>query len=255
MVQQHAADVRQARPEDAEAIRRIARSSFEYTYTDVLTPETIGTVVERWYDRDALEDRLDDQETVLLVAESGTEIQGFAEAVLEADGDVGAIDWLHVDPHHRGRGVGESLLSAMEAALVEEGADRIEGRVLRENEVGNGFYRAEGYTLTGSTSVEIEDQTVAENRYLSFPGVDTVEGLLEPVEKGGGTVYVALDERERGAVAPFYQVYLDEDRTEPYGYCCANCRSMAVTMDPMGQMTCEDCENRRKPTRWDAAYL
>ena len=85
--------------------------------------------------------------------------------------------------------------------------------------------------------------------------MDTVEGLLEPVEIDGRTVYVALDERERGTEDPFYKVYSDEERTESYGFYCANCSSMGVSMGTMGQMICEECGNRRKHTRWDSVYM
>lgn len=251
----YALDVRHARPEDVGAIRRIARSSLEASYASALSHETIGEAVTIWYGNDRFQYRLSDPDAVFLVATSGSELAGFSESELEADGAVGAINWLHVDPHHRGHGIGSELLETTERTLMEEGAMRIEGRVLEANEAGNEFYRSHGYTRTGKRTIEVAGQTVEENRYLAYPGKETTEGLLEPVEKEGETVYVALDERERGSIAPFYMVYQGTEREHPYGFCCANCESMAVTMSPMGQLECADCENTRKATRWDAAYL
>lgn len=252
---QYALHIRPARPEDVGSIRRIARSSLEHSYSDVLDHETIGEAVTIWYANDTFQYRLSEDDSVFLVAHSGSELMGFSESELEADGAVGAINWLHVDPHHRGQGVGETLLEESEKALMEEGAMRIEGRVLEGNTKGNSFYRDHGYTQTGSRKIDIAGSTVQENRYLAFPGRETTEGLLEEKQLGGESVYVALDERERGSKAPFYMVYRDTDREQAYGFCCANCESMDVSMSPMGQIECENCENTRKATRWDAAYL
>lgn len=68
-------------------------------------------------------------------------------------------------------------------------------------------------------------------------------------------LYLATDERERGSAGPFYPAYIDDDRSQRYGYVCGRCDSTAVEMGPMGRLECSDCGNARKPTRWDAAYL
>lgn len=255
MEAQYATDVRPARPEDVGAIRRIARSSLETSYTDALGVETVSEAVAVWYGDERFQYRLEDPDNTFLVAQTGSELTGFSESELESDGAVGAINWLHVDPYHRGHGVGSALLEATERTLLEEGAMRIEGRVLEANMEGNEFYRANGYTRTGARTIDIAGTTVQENRYLAFPDRETVDGLLEPIEKGGETVYVALDERERGSKAPFYMVYTDRERESAYGYCCANCESTDISMSPDGKLHCENCDNRRKATRWDAAYL
>lgn len=251
----YATKVRKARPEDVGAIRRIARSSFETSYGDVLSRDTIAEAVTRWYGNDAFQVRRSDPEKRFLVAQTGTELTGFSESTIEADGDVGVIDWLHVDPYHRERGIGSKLLEETEQTLVSAGVMRVEGRVIAENEIGNAFYRSHEYRQTGSRTIDIEGTVVEENRYLGFPDRETVDGLFKPIERESGTFYVALDERERGSKAPFYRLYQDEDRKTVHGYCCANCESIAVTMSTMGQLECNSCGNTRKPTRWDAAYL
>ena len=89
----------------------------------------------------------------------------------------------------------------------------------------------------------------------AFPDHETIDGVLEPVTHDGETHFVALDERERGSVAPFYAVYRDADREVRYGFCCGNCNSLSVEMNTMGTIACGECGNRRTPTRWDAAYI
>jgi ribosomal protein S18 acetylase RimI-like enzyme len=248
-------EVREARPEDVGAIRRIARSSLETLEPQALSQETISEAVARWYGNDRFQYRLEEPELVVLVSQSGTELTGFSEAVLEADGTVGSITWLHVDPYHRGHGVGSELLAATEAALLGEGVLRTESRVLADNATGAEFARARGYRETGTRTIEIAGRTVSERRFVAFPDHETIDGVLEPVLDDGETRFVALDERERGSVAPFYAVYRDPDRDVRYGFCCGNCDSLSIEMNTMGTIACSECGNRRTATRWDAAYI
>lgn len=78
---------------------------------------------------------------------------------------------------------------------------------------------------------------------------------LEPETTGAGeTVYVDRAEAERGSKAPFYIVYLSDERERRWGYVCANCGSLDTAMDTMGRIQCTDCDNVRKPEEWDAAH-
>jgi hypothetical protein len=79
--------------------------------------------------------------------------------------------------------------------------------------------------------------------------------LTAAVRTADGTGYAAYNERADGSDAPFYVVYADSDRSERYGYICGGCGSLAVGMDPMGRLDCEECANSRKAAQWDAAYL
>ncbi|WP_268105905.1 DUF5816 domain-containing protein, partial [Natronomonas gomsonensis] len=36
---------------------------------------------------------------------------------------------------------------------------------------------------------------------------------------------------------------------------CGNCDTLITSMDTMGRLSCEECGNQLKPTRWDAAYM
>ena len=84
--------------------------------------------------------------------------------------------------------------------------------------------------------------TVADDRLKAHEGPD------------GETLYVALDEAERGNKAPFLVVYTDQDRDDRWGYFCANCESFDNAMDSMGRVVCNVCSNYKKPDEWDAAH-
>lgn len=249
----HADDV-----DDVDAIRSIARASLTESYGDALHDEVIDTVVQEWYDSDDLAERLDGEGTLFLVAESEAGgVVGFAQCYLvRRRNTVGEIDWIHVDPKRRGEGVGKALLDAAERELVDRGAGHVEGRVLEINEDGIAFYETNGYESTGQHRVEIGDETFDELLYTKLPDdVSESQVLTEARTADGQTVYVARDEGVRASEGPFYPTYLDRERTERFGWFCGNCESFNAAVDTMDRIQCNDCGNKRKASRWDAAYL
>ncbi|ERH12619.1 MAG: acetyltransferase [halophilic archaeon J07HB67] len=247
--------IRTATADDVAAIRRLAHESTAASYTHALSAAVIEEAVESWYDTDDLAAEIDDEDAVFLVADDDG-VVGFVQSYhVERRDPVGEIDWLHVDPEERGRGVGRDLLTRCERELRGRGVERIEGRVLAANESGTGFYEEEGFSTVGDRDVEIGGETFTERLYSKFVD-DAGEQLLTEVREStdGEQLYVALDEAERGGNAPFYVTYEDRDRTDRRGFLCGACDSVADTMDAMGRVEC-GCGNRRKATRWDASYL
>ena len=237
---------------DGEEIRNVATASLRETYADPLGEEIVAAAADEWYASDRLEDRLDADEIAYLVADAGEGVVGFSESELDGDA-AAAIQWLHVHPDARGEGIGVELLERTEAALRERGAARVEGRVLAANDVGNEFYQDHGFSRSGEVELDVAGSTHTEHRYVKLP-TDGAE-LTERRETEEGPLWVAFDERERGSEAPFYAAYRDEQRTEKYGFYCANCETANTAMNTMGQVTCNNCGNERRATRWDAAYL
>ncbi|MFB6103001.1 MAG: GNAT family N-acetyltransferase [Haloplanus sp.] len=250
-------DIREATAADIEGIRTVAHDSLAASYGHALDDDIIAQAVERWYDEATLTDDLDDPHTEFLVAVDDDRIVGFAQSyVVDRRDVVGEIDWLHVEPDSRGSGLGDRLLETLEQRLLEHDVSRIEGRVLSANEAGTDFYETEDFEQIGERTVEIGGEPFVERLYSKFPETGGRQVLTEAATlPDGRQVYVALDESVRGSDGPFYSVYLDRDRTERYGYLCGNCDGFAVSMDTMGRVVCNGCENRRKPTRWDASYL
>lgn len=68
----------------------------------------------------------------------------------------------------------------------------------------------------------------------------------------GETVFVARDEEASGSKALFYRVFRSKDRSEAFGYLCANCDTFDNAMDTMGRIVCNQCGNTHKPDEWDA---
>ncbi|MGQ4557015.1 GNAT family N-acetyltransferase [Halobellus sp. GM3] len=250
--------VRDATAEDVDDVRGVAGESLRASYGHAIDDETLTAAVDEWYGTDRLTAALRDDREVFVLAVDGDAVVGFAQSEI-ADGreTVGYLDWLHVLPSYRGEGIGSQLLARLRRDLVGESVDRLEGRVLSENEEGVAFYAERGFEEIGERTVDIRDQSFTERVYstsLDESESDPAE-LVERLTPDGTTAYVAYDESVRGSDAPFFAVYLDEDRTERYGWLCGNEESFDVAIDTMERLECNDCGNRRKPVRWDAAYL
>jgi ribosomal protein S18 acetylase RimI-like enzyme len=248
-------DLRSATLDDIDAIRTVARESLIASYGHAVDETLLAEAVDEWYDPDDLGADIGDEDTVFPVADVDGTVVGFAESYVVGRRErVGEIDWLHVHPDHRESGIGSALLERVESELRAADVDRIEARVLVDNEAGTAFYEREGYDLSGERSVEIGDERFDEREYRKQIG--RLTGISEGTYQtdDGETVHVAFDESDRGSHAPFYVAYTDADLTQRYGYLCGNCEGTNVAIDTMDRMECRDCGNRRKPARWDAAY-
>lgn len=251
-------ELREATSDDVDGIRTVARASLDASYGHAISGDIIDQAIEQWYAADQLSDDLDDEGTVFVVAVEDDEIVGFGQSYITKRREtVGEITWLHVDPNHRGHGLGSDLLEEVERRLIRKGAERIEGRVLVENEAGAQFYEDHGFKSTGQRTIAIGDEEFVEQFFTEFADEEVGEQIVTERRVGpsGQVLYVAYDERERGSQAPFFPAYSDRERGERFGYFCGNCESFATTMDAMGRIECNECGNRRKPSRWDSAYL
>jgi ribosomal protein S18 acetylase RimI-like enzyme len=240
-------EARAATPADESAVRSIAKRSMEASYS--LSPGAIEEAIAKWYSSETYTEKLDDDDVLFLVVDDGVEVVGFSES--EVIGDQGDINWLHVDPMHRGEGVGAELFRHTRQALRERGVETVRGRVLSDNAEGNAFYERQGLKKTGEGKVELDGPTFVENVYTDAEtdDFDTAEG------PSGEELYVDRLDSDRGSKGPYFVVYADRDRSEKWGYYCGNCGTLVTSMDSMGRMECESCGNMRKPTRWDAAYM
>ncbi|MFO7925465.1 MAG: GNAT family N-acetyltransferase [Halobacteriota archaeon] len=239
-------EIREATAEDGPAVRSIALRSMEASYS--LSPSTIESAIQQWYGEESFDDLLWDDDVMLLVVERDGEPVAFSESAL-VDGR-GDIHWIHVAAMHRGEGIGQTLYEATRERLETDGAETIRGLVLAMNSEGNRFWEERGLRKVDEGTVEIDGTPFIENVYVDE---DTAE--LKPIVVDGQELYIDRGDAERGSEGPFYAVYTDEDRENRYSYYCGNCETLITAMDTMGRLSCDECGNQLKPTRWDAAYL
>lgn len=156
--------IREASDDDIDAIRDVARTSWEADYPDILSRETIEEGVEEWYDTDALHEAVSDTRTRLLVADEGDAVVGFVHAVLNGE-DEGDILRLYVHPEHRRKGIGHRLFERVRDDLYERDVDRIYAMVLADNDLGNAFYRDLGLERVTEEETTIGGDAVREHTF------------------------------------------------------------------------------------------
>lgn len=243
-------EIREAKAADVEGIREVATDSLRASYADVLDEDVIERAVEEWYGDETVEAELDTDGMLYLVAVAGGELVGFSQSTAFAENPVGSILWIHVDPSHRDRGIGSTLLKQTQATLSDLDVERVAAEVLAGNESGNRFYEEHGFEKTTDRETGIAGENYVENVYVQ-QGAEQ----FEVHEVGDRTLYVNWAESERGSDAPFFAAYSDEAGEDLYGWYCSNCQSFDNAMDSMERLECNDCGNTKKPVRWDAAYL
>lgn len=155
--------VREATTDDVEAIRSIARRSWEEAYEDVLSDETVDELLAAGYSTAAIEELVTSPEAELFVATADGEPVGYASTTPDESERVGDVS-VYVEPERWGEGIATQLLERTEAALRERGIERVRDSVLVENDAGNAFYGAR-YEKSGERDVEIGGETYRANVY------------------------------------------------------------------------------------------
>ncbi|WP_411965048.1 N-acetyltransferase family protein [Haloferax sp. YSMS24] len=158
--------IRVATEADIDAIRQVAKRSWETDYPEILTRETIEEGFNDWYAREQIADALFPARSLVLVAERDDAVVGFAHATWSSDEREGYILRLYVHPDYRRQNVGHELLNRTRTELSEEGVTRINAMVLAENEPGNNFYEQFGFEFVDETQTTIGGNAYRENRYV-----------------------------------------------------------------------------------------
>jgi GNAT superfamily N-acetyltransferase len=162
--------VRQAHPEDADAIARVHVASWQVAYRGQLPDELLDAL--------SVEFRAAGWRRILgeaagqsvIVAERGERVVGFASVGPTRDPDaaepVGELYALYVDPTDWSTGAGRALIQAAEARLRATGAAEATLWVLASNARARRFYELAGWRADGAHKTEIErGAEFAEVRY------------------------------------------------------------------------------------------
>jgi GNAT superfamily N-acetyltransferase/ribosomal protein S27AE len=248
-------EIRPAESADRSRVQSIAHDSLRSSYS--LSPQQIESIVEEEFSAERLDDRFDDPDVTVFVAEASVgdtrQVEGFVD-VDTADGR--RMRWLHVDPEARGNGIGTALLER-----VDEDADgtSLTAHVLEDAVEGGEFLEGFGLESDGTETVELGEE---EFSVVVFTAGDSTEDPNEPsvpvpevVEIDGTDHIIDQEERIPGRTAPFFSIYETEDQDEPYGYFCSNCASTDVAADGLDRLECGECGNAHRADQWDDSYL
>lgn len=250
-------EIRTAETEDLDAIADAVDRSFQTSYA--ISPQQIEAVLEDQFDQAVLEERLDESDRVLLVAENPEEmepdidIQGFAEFTTD-----GTLRWLHVHPSARGRGVGTELIEHVQNELDDE-ARPMEARLLESASEGSQFLERFDLYWTENDAVELGGERFD---VLVYSTEGSEQNPNEPVVSVPDVVTIddetrALDEDEEvsGTLAPFFLVFETADYEEPVGFFCSQCGTTNVAADSLERLECNECGNNHRSDDWDPSYL
>ena len=167
--------IRDAIHTDVTAIANLHAESWRSSYRGILTKD--------YLENDVVRDRLGvwqkrysgaaQKPMFTLVAESGSELSGFACVFPEEDAEYGSfLDNLHVSPGLTGRGIGRRLLSEAARRLVANGSHAgLYLWVIEQNQRARKFYERAGAEVVGSASNSMPDgqKVVAIRCYWNDP--------------------------------------------------------------------------------------
>lgn len=179
---------REATVGDVDAIRDVARTTWEADYPNVVNRESITDTVESWYGADQLAADVRRGDALVIVAdrrdldgasasasddgeaddeETGDgSVVGFVHAVV--DGDCGTLLRAYVHPDARGKGLGRGLVDAALDAFRDRGCDRAEAMVLARNDPGTAFYERLGFEHVATDTTTIGGDGYDERVYLKY---------------------------------------------------------------------------------------
>lgn len=262
----------------SDVVGRSLRASY------ALSPAEIDAVTDRLYSADRLVERSEDPDTRLVVARRDDAVVGAAEGRLALDGDVGVVDWLHVDPPERGQGVGTELFEDLRASLTDDGADELRARIFASNAEGAPFLERFGLTRLAQDRIDVG---IPGDPYILDVYSDRDESedadCIEPAEVpeqvtvGDETYRADATETRSGTEGPFLLIYeesgagegsdgaqearptdgddADDGEGDLVGYYCTSCGNLVDTMGSLGGLECEQCGNTHRQDSWDGAYL
>jgi GNAT superfamily N-acetyltransferase len=150
--------VRDATPEDADAIALVHTNSWRVGYAGIVPDGFLDAMdVEAWANRHRNTLRSPPRRTQTFVAQSSGVVIGFARTGAyrnpdgSADRDAGEVNAIYVDPAHWSTGAGAALMSASINGLTGEGFLEIRLWTLEANARARGFYERWGFVLDGQT--------------------------------------------------------------------------------------------------------
>lgn len=147
--------VRPADLADIPHIRAIAHATWPATYGNILSAEQLVYMLELMYSEEALLQQINDKGHRFLIASEAGSACGFAAFETHYKGSLSTrLHKLYVLPGTQGKGIGHSLLVAVERSAADSGDERIELNVNRYNDTVRWYVR-QGFSILVDEVIDI----------------------------------------------------------------------------------------------------
>lgn len=148
-------ELRNAALSDIPVIQQIAWDTWPVTYGEILSPEQLEYMLQRTYATEAIEQQMNLQQHVFLLAQAGDKVWGFVSYEPHYQGQPSTrIHKLYVLPDTQGRGIGRQLIDAVRTLAAEQGDTQLELNVNRYNRAVH-FYEKYGFHIHRSEDIDI----------------------------------------------------------------------------------------------------
>jgi len=149
--------IRKATLNDVEAIRQIARETYQHTYLPIIGQEQIDFMQRDIYSVEKLSSQIkDNSQTFLMLEEDGQPVAFAGYSPRTEDPEVYKLHKLYCLPQTQGKGFGKILINEVAAQTLEAGKQFLDLNVNRYNKAKT-FYEKMGFKVIYEEDIPIGD--------------------------------------------------------------------------------------------------
>jgi len=144
--------IRKMTEEDIKEVQKVARTSWNHTYKDIIPMEVQEKFLRSAYSDEMMLSRL--KHTFMYVAEVDGKIVGFANFSPVDDAGIAELFAIYLYPEYQGKGIGTSLLK--EGINNLENLKEIHMNVEKDNHIGKTFYNSKGFEVVSQIDEDFD---------------------------------------------------------------------------------------------------
>ncbi|NLY54338.1 MAG: GNAT family N-acetyltransferase [Firmicutes bacterium] len=148
--------IRKATHEDILDIQQVAHITWHTTYERTMRPDTRANILAEFYSEESLASSLNNDKTILLVAELEGCIVGFAQALPHPCSGY-EVTRIYILPSYQRQGIGAHLLAELSQALSGQCLWAI---VEKDNQPALNFYQKHGFVQRRELQLPLFGETL-----------------------------------------------------------------------------------------------
>ena len=147
--------IRRAKMTDLSKVESVARATWCVAYAGIIPDEVQRRLLDSWYSPETLSRALEARGSSFFVAESSSDVIGFAQFVRRSAESV-ELTRIYVLPDRQRSGIGMLLLDAGLTEFAREGLKHLTVQVERENRNGRRFFERAGFAEPRELTHEVQ---------------------------------------------------------------------------------------------------